>query len=207
MSSAQDVRGVPNTPPDYGPAYLVGERGGEHGIPDQLIERWQEMVDLMSRIVGVPAGLVMRVMEQSIEVFVSGTSKENPYQAGHREPWVDSGLYCEEVLKTGKVLLVPDARVDTAWESNPDIKLGMISYLGFPIHWPDNRPFGTLCVLDRVPREFTEDQMGLIRQFRDLMESNLAAVDEHARAMQTEAELFLHRERLALATQASGQGV
>jgi light-regulated signal transduction histidine kinase (bacteriophytochrome) len=31
---------------------------------------------------------------------------------------------------------------------NPDIKLGMVSYLGFPINFPDNQPFGTLCVLD-----------------------------------------------------------
>jgi hypothetical protein len=26
---------------------------------------------------------------------------------------------------------------DEEWKSNPDLKLGMVSYLGLPINWPD----------------------------------------------------------------------
>mgnify|MGYP001953189988 CR=1 FL=1 len=60
----------------------------------------------------------------------------------------DSGLYCETVIKSGKQLLVPDALADKDWENNPDVELNMISYLGFPILFPDGNPFGTICVLD-----------------------------------------------------------
>ncbi|MEI7868728.1 MAG: hypothetical protein WCI11_12620 [Candidatus Methylumidiphilus sp.] len=37
---------------------------------------------------------------------------------------------------------------DPDWDHNPDIKLGMISYCGLPLTWPDGHIFGTLCILD-----------------------------------------------------------
>src|ERR1700739_3318751 len=38
--------------------------------------------------------------------------------------------------------------------SNPDIKLGMTSYLGFPITWPNGDIFGTICVLDSKSHDY-----------------------------------------------------
>ena len=39
-------------------------------------------------------------------------------------------------MKTRQPLLVPDAIREEQWQANPDIKLGMISYLGVPIVGP-----------------------------------------------------------------------
>ena len=36
------------------------------------------------------------------------------------------------VIKTKDKLLVPDALADVDWKNNPDVKLNMVSYLGFP---------------------------------------------------------------------------
>ena len=49
-------------------------------------------------------------------------------------------------MKTRQPLSIPDALADEEWLSNPDIELGMISYLGFPIAWPNGEIFGTICV-------------------------------------------------------------
>jgi GAF domain-containing protein len=51
-------------------------------------------------------------------------------------------------MKTRQPLFVPDALAHEKWNSNPDIELGMTSYLGFPITWPNGDIFGTICVLD-----------------------------------------------------------
>ena len=59
-------------------------------------------------------------------------------------------------MKTRQSLLVADALRDEEWKSNPDIKLGMISYLGFPITWPDGQVFGTICVLDKKENSYSE---------------------------------------------------
>jgi GAF domain-containing protein len=143
-------------------------------VPDRLLANWQEMVDIMAEIVHVPAALIMRAQEPTIEVCVASKNEGNPYQPGANEILAGSGLYCETVLRTQAKLLVPDARSDAVWDHNPDIKLNMISYLGFPILLPDKSPFGTICVLDRKPNSYSPTTEKLMVKFRDLIESNLA---------------------------------
>ena len=142
-------------------------------ISDPIIQKWQTIVDTMAEIFKVPAGLIMRIREDDIEVFVSSQSEENPYKVGDKEHLVGSGLYCEHVIKTKSKLLVPDARMDDKWKNNPDIMLNMISYLGFPIMLPNGRPFGTICVLDSKANTYNNTYEKLVMQFRDLTQWHL----------------------------------
>ena len=75
-------------------------------------------------------------------------------------------------MKTRQSLLVPDALRDEEWKSNPDIKLGMISYLGFPVSWPDGQIFGTICVLDRKENSYSESYRKFVLQCRDVLEAD-----------------------------------
>ena len=124
-------------------------------VPPEIIRKWQEIVNLTAEIMHVPSALIMRVEPPNIKVFVSSETKGNPYEQDEVAS-LDTGLYCETVMKTREPLLVPDALRDEQWQSNPDVKLGMISYLGVPIVWPDGEVFGTICVLDKKPNEYRE---------------------------------------------------
>ena len=117
-------------------------------VPSEIVRKWQEIVDLTAEIMHVPSALIMRVEPPNIKVFLSSETKGNPYEPDEAAP-LNTGLYCETVMKTRQLLLVPDALRDEHWQSNPDIKPGMISYLGVPIVWPDGEVFGTICVLDK----------------------------------------------------------
>jgi len=141
-------------------------------VPSEIVTKWQEIVNLLAEIMHVPAALVMQVEPPNIKVFVSSESARNPYEHGELAS-LNSGLYCETVMKTRQPLLVPDALVDEEWKSNPDIKLGMISYLGFPISWPNGEVFGTICVLDDKENDHSELHKKLLSQFRDLMQEDL----------------------------------
>jgi PAS domain S-box-containing protein len=114
----------------------------------------------------------MRVEPPNIKVFVSSETKGNPYEKDE-VACLDTGLYCETVMKTRQPLLVPDALRDEKWQSNPDIKLGMISYLGVPIVWPDGEVFGTICVLDKKPNEYSDLYRKLLLQWRDGLQADL----------------------------------
>ena len=141
-------------------------------ISDLLIEKWQELADLLAEIVCVPAALIMKVENEYMEVFTSSKSADNPYNVGDKEKWY--GLYCETVIKNQKKLLVPNALLDKNWDKNPDIKLGMISYLGFPINLPDKQPFGTICVLDNKENHFSSQNEKLLLQFKQVIELDLS---------------------------------
>ena len=130
-------------------------------VPFETVQKWQEIVNIVAEIMHVPSALVMKVEPPNIKVFVSSESNSNPYERNEVAP-LNTGLYCETVMKTRQSLLVPDALRDEEWKSNPDIKLGMISYLGFPVVWPDGQIFGTICVLDRK-RELIQRTVPQIR--------------------------------------------
>jgi transcriptional regulator with GAF, ATPase, and Fis domain len=145
-------------------------------VPRSTLLAWQEIVDLLAEMIAIPAALIMRLDDPDIEVFVSSGSQGNPYHPGDREQVWNSGLYCETVIKTQDTLLVPNALTDPDWRANPDVKLGMISYLGFPIALPDGNPFGTLCVLDGRENAYSAKVEKLMAKFRDLVQSDLEMI-------------------------------
>eukprot|EP01031_Cornospumella_fuschlensis_P012565 gene12565-15351_t len=122
-------------------------------IPESFLAKWQTTTDVMAGVFNVPAGLIMRVLPEQIEVLVSSHSDGNPYEADEKAK-LNTGLYCETVMATRGLLHVPDALEDEDWRCNPDVALNMISYLGVPLLWPDNQVFGTICVLDNKKRNY-----------------------------------------------------
>jgi GAF domain-containing protein len=144
-------------------------------VPCEILQKWQEIVNVVAEIVHVPSALVMKVEPPNIKVLVSSESNGNPYERDEVAA-LNTGLYCETVMKTRQSLLVPDALRDDEWKSNPDIKLGMISYLGFPVAWPDGRIFGTICVLDKKENAYSGLYRKFLLQCRDVLQADLSSL-------------------------------
>ena len=141
-------------------------------VSEDMRTAWQDIVDLISEIFQVPAALIMRVHERDIEVYVQNRSAGHPNKTGHKEQ-LGMGSYCETVMDNRATLLVPDATKDPAWDHNPDIARGMISYLGMPITWPQGEVFGTICVQDTKENRYTEHLTRLLEKFSRLIMSDL----------------------------------
>ena len=140
-------------------------------IPKGIVEKWQRTVNLLADLLDVPAALIMRVDPPNIEVFRASSNENNPYQVGEKDKL--DGLYCETVINNDEKLLIPNALKDEKWKNNPDIKKNMISYLGFPIKWPDGSFFGTLCVLDNKENSYNKRSEEILKEFKDLIETHL----------------------------------
>lgn len=171
--------------------------------PNTLFTKWQELLNLLAEAGGIPAALIMKLEEDFLEVFVSSNSDNNPYKVGAKEH--SYGLYCETVIKTNKKLLVPNALTDPNWDNNPDIKLGMISYLGYPINFPDNKPFGTICILDTKENHFSLKHENLLLYIKNVIESDLSLLHSNENLRKTNQEykkineeLFEAREKYRL---------
>lgn len=142
-------------------------------VHSKMLDNWQSLLDVAARIVHVPSALIMQLHESEIEVFLGNHDKDSPYKPGARET-LGHGLYCETVIGKQQELLVPDATKVKAWsQGNPDIPLGMISYLGLPLNWPDQEVFGTVCLLDNKENHYSPLYSEFLHSLKQHIEDDL----------------------------------
>ncbi|EEW10515.1 conserved hypothetical protein [Vibrio mimicus VM573] len=157
-------------------------------VPQNMLDSWQEIVDLIADITQCPASLIMRIHEHDIEVFTSSRSAGNPYPPKARDN-LGHGLYCETVVRERRMLDVPNALADPDWDHNPDIKLGMVCYCGLPVFWPDDSAFGTICILDSKERHFDDRVHSLLSRFQSAIEGQLETLYHKAELRKLNQEL------------------
>jgi PAS domain S-box-containing protein len=147
----------------------------EVAIPSDVLRKWQRIVDLLANVMCVPSAVVTKMDPPQCtryEVIVSSNSIGNPFPIDEFFA-MDIGTFCETVIKSREPLLVANALEDDRWKRAPEIKVGMVSYLGFPVLWPDGRMFGTICVLDDKSNSYSDLYQEVLSLFRDVLQSDL----------------------------------
>jgi PAS domain S-box-containing protein len=123
----------------------------------------------------VPSAVVTKLEPPNYTHYrtvVSSNSKGNPFPIDETFS-MDIGTFCETVIKTREPLLVTNALEDDQWKSAPETHVGMVSYLGFPVVWPDGRMFGTICVLDDRANQYSDLYQQLLLHCRDVLQGDL----------------------------------
>ena len=98
---------------------------------------------------------------------------------------------CGAVAGRGAPLACADAAADPSLVSRA-ASLDARGYLGVPVRAPDGRVVGTVCVIDRAPRTWTDDDAARLADLAALVEDGLALrreTDERRRARADEARL------------------
>jgi len=149
-------------------------------FPDVIVSKWQKLADLLSATFDLPVTLINYVQDDILKTFASSMTDNNPYAAGSSGKI--TGYYCEAVVKNDASLLVKNALKDPDWDSCPEIKDGLISYLGFPIRYPDGKIFGTICALDLKENSFNDPIVEFLKQVREIVELDIAAYIDYESA-------------------------
>ncbi len=99
--------------------------------------------------------------------------------------------FCAHAIRGDGLFLVPDATEDDRFATNPlvtgDPKIRF--YVGSPLIAPDGHALGTLCVIDRVPRELTPLQAEALEILGRQVVAQLELRKALADARHAEAEL------------------
>ena len=165
-------------------------------IQDSILDKWQNVVDIMAAVLKVPSALVTRVDPPEIEVLRSARIDGNPYKSGDKEMMAKH--YCEAVVSKNKKMKVAYAPEDPLWNEAPEIEYGMTAYLGYPLCWPSGEMFGTICVLDSKKNPFGELYEKVLNEFRELVETHLSLVDMNEQLKSALSEVKILRGMLPI---------
>lgn len=124
-------------------------------------EHFERIVELASLIFAVPITAISLV-DQDRQWFLCNVglqASETPRDQA----------FCAHAIAGEGVMVVPDAALDPRFRSNPLVTAAphIRFYAGAPLHSPEGHNLGTLCVIDRRPRQITaqqEHQLALLAQ-------------------------------------------
>ncbi len=87
--------------------------------------------------------------------------------------------FCGHAVLIDEALVIPDAKLDPRFADNPMVtgEPFVRFYAGQSLKSADGHRVGTLCVVDRKPREFGERERLILRELADMIESELGLVD------------------------------
>lgn len=161
------------------------------GVMDTAPEEgFDRMARMATAVLGVPVGLVSFV-DAERQFFKAECGLPGGDDSVQETPLSHS--FCQYVVTHDRTLAVTDAREHPLLKSNKAITdLGVIAYLGVPIHAPNGQPLGSFCAIDSKPRLWSEQDVSLISDLAAMIETELLLKHEHD-AMQTLAREMNHR--------------
>ena len=149
----------------------------ETEIPEDILGKWQNVVDIMANILSVPSAIITRVRPPEIEIMKSARAQENPYKSGDKV--LMAKHYCESVITNNRKLQVSFAPKDPSWENAPEIDYGMVAYLGYPVCWSSGHMFGTICAIDNKENQFGSIYESVLAQFKEVIEAHLLLIEKN----------------------------
>jgi signal transduction histidine kinase len=151
------------------------------------LQAFNNLTQLAKRVTGASVSLVSTVdPENDRQFFTSHLGLGEPWSSRRQTPLSHS--FCQHVVSANAPLIVEDARITPLVRDNlaiPD--LGVIAYLGVPVHMPSGEPIGALCVIESKPRAWSDNDLSLLQQLADCvsdaikMKAALLHVDQISR--------------------------
>jgi diguanylate cyclase (GGDEF)-like protein len=137
----------------------------ELGLVDSPAEeRFDRITELAQQLFGVPIALVSLVTadRQWFKSLRGLAVRETPREIS----------FCAHAILRDAPLVVSDARIDPAFADNPLVtgEPAIRFYAGCPVHYR-GQAIGTLCVIDRTPREFDATQLRALQNLAAIVES------------------------------------
>ena len=146
-----------------------------HRPPNPILDR---LTRLAAQLVEAPISL-LTLVDIDRQIFLSAYGLPEPIRAA-RQTGIEYSI-CQLAVATGRPLIVADAHADAVLRGNPAVTdLGVTAYAGMPLLTWDGHAVGTLCVIDLVARDWTDDHLVALSHLADIaMDEIMVDIGDH----------------------------
>jgi PAS domain S-box-containing protein len=124
-------------------------------------ESFDRLARLAGRLLSTPIVLVSLVDEDR-QFFKSCIGLSEPLATLREMPI--SYSFCRHAVDSASPLILEDAREHPLFRDNPSVaELGVVGYAGIPLITPEGHALGSFCVLDTRPRNWTAEQVEVLK--------------------------------------------
>jgi PAS domain S-box-containing protein len=124
-------------------------------------EGFDRLTRMAARLLGASTSLISLVTDDH-QFFKSAIGLPEPLASRRTAPL--SFSFCSQVVASGEPLVLEDARKHPLLGHSPAIReLGWISYAGVPLVTRDRQVVGAFCVVDKMPRLWSERDIALLQ--------------------------------------------
>jgi diguanylate cyclase (GGDEF)-like protein len=133
-------------------------------------ERFDRLTRLAKRLFGVPICLVS-IVDANRQWFKSAQGLAAPETSRDIS-------FCGHAILGDKLFIVPNTLKDKRFADNPLVleDPNIRFYAGYPLKVMNGSKIGTLCIIDREPREFSDEDYDLLKDLAAMAEQEIAAV-------------------------------
>lgn len=158
------------------------------------IEVVPTILEVVCQTTGMGFGTVARVTEDSW--IACGVRDDSGFGLVPGDAFRIEATICNEVCAELEPVIMSDVHDDPRHRLHPmPARLGFRSYVSVPIVLPGGEVFGTLCALDRTPRDLSSPWLiGMFRMFAELIAFH---IDARMRLTSSENDLASSRSDLA----------
>lgn len=133
---------------------------------------FERLTRLAARVLRCPVALITLV-DSDRQFFLSCRGLGEPWKSARETPLSHS--FCQHTVVQAAPFVVTDARNHPLVADNLAIRdLNVISYLGIPLVIGSGAVIGSLCVIDEVPREWSQEE---IETLQDLTSAVVAEIE------------------------------
>jgi signal transduction histidine kinase len=158
---------------------------------------------IAARALAAPVSLVSLVDDQR-QFFAAARGLEPPWKERRQTPLSHS--FCQHVVNERSALIVQDARMDERVCDNLAVReLRVAAYAGVPLCDRDGNVLGSFCVIDDQPRQWSEDDLALLRLLGDAVAEEIELARRAHRAEKAESDLVEINSEIAAAHQRASQ--
>jgi len=149
--------------------------------------RWQKSINLTTRMFQAPSGVILQHRQQGYQVASAAEHPANPFSEGALVSRATEA-FNRAVLEVDAPLYFANPSQQPDWlKATAQSKPSFCSWLGTPIHWPDGKPFGTLCIMDFAPTHYDDTLLELLAQQRDSIQTDLLLIQQYDQIRQLAA--------------------